>query len=223
MRISLIIVSLIATSSLLLNIMLLTGFKFSNSPTFKVLEVIDGDTFKIKSGNEERRVRLMGVNTPEAGKCLSLEAKEKLSNLVLSKDVALENQFTDPYGRIMANVYLNGEYINKEMLMSGFARMDYYENPKRDELKKAYEEARLKKVGLFSDVCVSKTSAVKSASGIVCTIKGNIDDNTQKKFYYLASCKNYSQVMIDLSTDDSWFCIEQDAVKAGFAKSKTCE
>lgn len=54
------------------------------------------------------------------------------------------------------------------------------------------------------------------------SIKGNIDDNIQKKTYYLPTCNNYSQVVIDLSTDDQWFCTEQEALKAGFTKSKTC-
>ena len=183
-------------------------------PKYMVLEVVDGDTFKIEGG---RRVRLMGVNTPEAGKCLSDKSKDKLSELVLGKEVVLKDQFSDPFGRIMANVFINNKYINKEMLLSGLARMDYNQNPQRDELKKAYEDARNKKLGLFSGICLSNKPLNN------CAIKGNVDDNIQKKFYYLQNCKNYSQVLIDLSTDDQWFCTEAEAVKAGFSKSKTCD
>lgn len=94
--------------------------------------------------------------------------------------------------------------------------MDYYENPHKEELKKAYAEAREKKLGIFSGVCQS----IQPPSS--CTIKGNVDDNIQRKTYYLSTCNNYSQVVIDLSTDDQWFCTEQEALKAGFTKSKTC-
>ncbi|MBI3384670.1 thermonuclease family protein [Candidatus Gottesmanbacteria bacterium] len=208
----LIFLSLLTALSLLLNIKLLSDRRVLQ-PTYKVLEVIDGDTFKI---NNNRRVRLMGVNTPETGKCLASQAKEKLAGLVLGKDVTLSDQFSDPYGRIIANVFNDGKYINYEMLTSGLARMDYYENPHRDELKKAYEQAREKKLGIFGNLCIS---AIPPDS---CGIKGNIDDNTQKKFYYLPNCNNYSQVIIDLSTEDQWYCSEAEAIKAGFTKSKTC-
>ncbi len=223
MRLRLIIIFLIALLSLILNIKLLHDRYFIKKPTFKVLEVIDGDTFKIKSDNEERRVRLMGVNTPEAGKCLGDEAKNKLTELVLGKEVVLEDQFSDPYGRIMANVFADKKYINKEMLLSGLGRMDYYENPYREELKNAYSEARMMKLGVFSEICISLTPPISPVSHIPCAVKGNIDDNTQKKIYYLPDCRNYSQVTIDLSTDDQWFCTEEEAAKAGFVKSQTCD
>ena len=214
-----IFVSLIAAFSIFLN------FKLYNllpkQTTFKVTEVIDGDTFKIVSGGEERRVRLIGVNAPEIGKCLSQEAKEKLGGLVSGKNVVLEDQFNDPYGRIMANVFIDGRYINKEMLSSGLGRMDYYNNPRREELKIAYGEGRAAKSGIFSTKCLSLTPPT-SSSGVPCNIKGNIDDNTQKKIYFLPKCKNYSQVTIDLSTSDQWFCSEPEALKASFLKSPAC-
>ncbi len=222
MRPLLIFISLIAVVSLLLNAKLIYDRVTSNRTVYKVVEVIDGDTFTIKSDNEIRRVRLMGVDAPEKGKCLSQEAKDKLSQLVLGKDVTLKDQFSDPYGRIMANVFVNNLYINKEMLLAGLGRMDYYENPRREELKNAYSEARTKKLGLFSNICIS-TTPPKSSSGILCSIKGNIDDNTKKKIYFLPVCRNYSQVTIDLSTEDQWFCTEGEVVKAGYTKSQTCD
>src|SRR3989344_4488533 len=121
----------------------------------------------------------------------------------------------------MANVFSGDSYINKEILSFGLARMDYYENPHREELKTAYGEARAKKFGIFSGVCISKT-APTTQEGMLCDIKGNLDDNTQKKNYFLSTCRNYSQVTIDLSSEDSWFCTEEEAIKAGFSKSKTC-
>ncbi|MBI4991067.1 thermonuclease family protein [Candidatus Gottesmanbacteria bacterium] len=221
MRLLFLFILLIAVTSLLLNAKLISDRITSKRAVFQVSEVIDGDTFKIMSNNEERRVRLMGVDIPETGKCLSSEAKDKLTQLVLGKDVVLEDQFSDPYGRIMANVYAGNIFVNKEMLSSGLGRMDYYENPHKEELKAAYADAKFKKLGIFSGICISKTPPV-SNKGIPCAIKGNIDDNTQKKIYFLPGCRNYSQVTIDLSTADQWFCSENEAVTAGFTKSTTC-
>lgn len=222
MRALIIFISLITTLSLLLNIKLLSDRHTIKPTSYKVLEIIDGDTFKINVGKETRRVRLMGINTPELGRCLSTEAKDKLSGLILGKDVVMTDQFSDPYGRIMANVFVNGKYINKEMLLSGLARMDYYENPHRDELKAAYAITRENKLGIFSPTCVSLIPPISPISHIPCAIKANIDDNTQKKSYYLPNCKNYSQVIIDLSTEDQWFCTPDEAIKAGFVKSPSC-
>lgn len=221
MKLLVIIISLIAVISLLLNAKLIHDRMTSKRVVFRVLEVIDGDTFKIKSDNAERRVKLIGVDAPEIGKCLGSEARGKLAELVLGEDVILEDQFLDPYGRIMANVYAGNIYVNKEILLSGLGRMDYYENPHREELKNAYGEARTEKLGLFSGVCLSTVPPV-SNKGIQCAIKGNIDDNTQKKIYFLPTCKNYSQVTIDLSNDDKWFCTEKEAETAGFIRSTTC-
>ncbi len=194
------LISLIALISLIFN---LKFIKEKQGPSFKVVEVIDGDTFKIDEG---KRVRLMGIDAPESGRCLADEAKNKLTDLVQDKDVRLENQFTDPYGRVMANVFVGSTYINKEMAASGFVRLDSTQNPRRDELKAA---------GKFNnDVCISLDNS--------CKIKGNIDNEKPYKVYYLPNCKNYSQVTIDLSTDDQWFCSEKEAQDAGFIKSSTC-
>lgn len=222
MKIFTIFVSLVAAFSLLLNFKLLTDRSTPKSAQFSVSEVIDGDTFTIENEGETRRVKLIGVNTPETEKCLSNEAKDKLSDLIADKEVVLEDQFSDPYGRIMANVFVDGTYVNKEMLHLGLGRMDYYENPHREELKVAYGEARSNKLGIYSSTCLSLTPPDNPKTGQLCTVKGNVDDNTAKKIYFLLDCNNYSQVTIDLSTDDQWFCTEEEAVEAGFSRSKTC-
>ena len=198
------LITLIALISLIFN------FKYvlqKQNANFKVTQVIDGDTFKIDFEGG-KRVRLLGINAPETGKCLSQEAKEKLEKLVLNKTVSLTDQFTDPYGRIMANVFVENVYINKEMSTSGFVRLDYTTNPRRDELKVGY---------FHDDKCISIVSPKN------CVIKGNVDTSQKPyKAYLIPGCRNYSQAKIDLSTEDQWFCTEKEALDAGFIKSSTC-
>src|SRR3989344_1664484 len=162
MRIYTLLISLVAVVSLVVNGILLQSRSTTKKEVFHVSEVIDGDTFTIVSGTETRRERLIGEETTETGKCLSKEAKNTLSNLVENKDVILEDQFTDPYGRIMANVYAGDKYINKEMLALGMGRMDYYEHPRREQLKTAYAVARENKRGIFSQKGISRTPPVSS-------------------------------------------------------------
>lgn len=217
-----VLITLVALISLIANAFLLQDRSTTKKEVFIVSEVIDGDTFTIDTGAETRRVRLIGVNTPEPEKCLSEEAKDTLTMLLSAKEVTLEDQFLDPYGRIMANVYVDGAYINKEMLRLGLGRMDYYQQPRRDELKEVYEEARKNKRGVFSNMCLSLSPPASPDSSILCSVKGNLDVNTKKRIYFLPTCRNYSQVTIDLSTDDQWFCSEEEAKEAGFTKSRTC-
>ncbi len=61
-------------------------------------KILDGDTFQLPDGD---RVRLLGVNAPEAGRCGSVEAKEELSKLISGKSVRIEEEKRDTYGRRM--------------------------------------------------------------------------------------------------------------------------
>ena len=191
--------------SVFLNIKLL---KKDSSGTYKVTEVIDGDTFKIEFEGG-KRVRLIGIDAPELGRCLSNEAKNKLVELVLGKQVRLEDTFSDPYGRIMANVYLGNEYINKDMLAAAMGRMDYGTNPHRDELKAVYQQAVKQQIGVHGNQCKVTST---------CQIKGNIDDNN-KKWFYMPGCTGYGNVTVNTAFGDAWFCSEIEATMAGFVNA----
>lgn len=81
--------------------------------TFKVFEVVDGDTFKVtpkwkwrnQSGNA---VRPIGYDTPEQSEQGFTEAKSKLTSLILGKDVEIKNVKSISYERLLCEVYLNG-------------------------------------------------------------------------------------------------------------------
>jgi len=112
---------------------------------YVVHRVVDGDTVDIELG----RVRLSGINAPENGVCYAAEAKEKLTELVLYKEVFIEweEQRYDKYGRILAYVYFNGTHINAYLVEQGYASVfdkynqstKYYEELKQVELKAVAE------------------------------------------------------------------------------------
>jgi len=97
--------------------------------------VIDGDTFKMSSGET---IRLLCVNTPEEDVKGYEEAKVFLEGLILYKEVRLEygktlNQ-TDKYSRTLAFVYVDNlgkeVFVNKLIVESGFS--DIYEYGDRE-------------------------------------------------------------------------------------------
>ena len=197
----------------------------------RVVSVADGDSIQLSDG---RRVRLLGIDAPEIGRCLADQAKEKLRSLVLGKHVRLKDTLTDDYGRVLSIVivedfptwvsYMRSRIlgkplnpdplVNRGMLSAGLARDTFSaEKDYAPTLKQAYDEAKSKKLGIFSSVC--RTQPLGD-----CLIKGNVRDG--KKIYHLPGCDNYSQVIVDEAFGDHWFCTESEAVAAGFTRASGC-
>ena len=81
--------------------------------TWRVINVIDGDTFDVHptwvyGDKEGRRVRIANVNAPEPGILGATAATSRLTNAIYGRDVELNGQAIDVYGRLVATVALNG-------------------------------------------------------------------------------------------------------------------
>ncbi len=85
---------------------------------YVVARVLDGDTFELEGGD---RVRLLSIDTPEAGEPLHDEAKQLLSKLTLGKPVRLEfaTNRRDKYGRLLGYLYVDSIFVNKIILENG--------------------------------------------------------------------------------------------------------
>ncbi|OGO50061.1 MAG: hypothetical protein A2148_06070 [Chloroflexi bacterium RBG_16_68_14] len=82
-----------------------------------VVEVIDGDTFKIRSGEH---VRLSDVCAPEKGQPGWDAARSRLAQLVLHETVTLQVVATDTYGRLVADVWVGSAHANAAMRRYGY-------------------------------------------------------------------------------------------------------
>ena len=131
--------------------------------TYTVVNVVDGDTIDVKLGSGVKRVRLIGIDTPETvepGKpvqCFGHEASNKLKSLISGKVVTLEadssQDNTDKYDRLLRYVFLNGQNINQQMILEGYAREYTYQKPYQyqKEFKQAESQAKAAKKGLWAD------------------------------------------------------------------------
>jgi len=84
--------------------------------SFKVIKIIDGDTFEVspkwKWNNQEGNiVRANGYDTPEEGQPGYQAAKDKLTRLILGKEVELKNPIKITYGRLLCDVYYQGKNL----------------------------------------------------------------------------------------------------------------
>lgn len=95
----------------------------------RVIHVYDGDTVRLADG---RRVRLIGINTPELNpdrrivEPYASQAKSLLQSLLDRHNRTLllqyDNERTDHYGRLLAHAFLeNGENVAVRLLQAGLA------------------------------------------------------------------------------------------------------
>lgn len=175
--------------------------------------VVDGDTFDTRDGV---RVRLVGMDAPEYPQgCLSKRAKERLSELILGKEVKLEITGEDRFGRKTAWVLLEGDIpLSIVLVEEGLATADTMDDQRGALLSQAQTKARETKRGIWSAECTSARAG--------CTIKGNYHKGTKERTYHLPNCYNYNQISINPNESDRWFCTEVEAEAAGFVKSRDC-
>ena len=192
--------------------------------TFKVTEVVDGDTIKLEDNTD---IRYIGLDTPELGRgdtpseCFAQEAKEINQNLVLGKKIRIETDVNkmDRFGRTLAYVYLQPNkgkteiFINEYLLKEGVAKfhLDTVNQRYIQTLVTAAEFAHKEKKGLWS-FCAPDHK-------VGCQVKGNYDKRGHR-FYHLPEFRHYSVTTVDFENGDQWFCTEQEAQKAGFTRAR---
>lgn len=203
-------------SSILLVSLAINGlFLYRQRQATIVETVLDGDTFQLPDGD---RVRLLGVNAPEKGRCGYGEATDYLRQLVTGKSVRVAEERRDTYGRRLGLVYAGGRLVNAEMLRSGWARPDYSQTSQSDRLKAAYREATEAKFGVHS-VCKLTSPTPDNPK---CVIKGNIDKASWDHLYHLPNCRHYDKIVLDLDLGEQFFCSETEAKAAGFTLAPDC-
>lgn len=95
-----------------------------------VTRAVDGDTVEVRLGGETEDVRYIGVDTPETVKpntpvqCFGPQAHRFNARLVTHRRVRLVfgEERRDVYGRLLAYVYLDGRFVNAELVRRGLAR-----------------------------------------------------------------------------------------------------
>lgn len=187
----------------------------SKNEQHEVLRVIDGDTFETK---EFVTIRLLSVNAPELDTCGGQEAKKELEKLILSKKVAYTSVVTDDFKRVVADVFLADKTsVNLSMIKSGWTAYRGGSAAEREAMKKVDEENQKVGKGIYGPECSQDFNPLNPT----CNIKGNTDQNGNKR-YYVPGCDRYNATVVNLSFKDQWFCSETNAKAAGFVRAQNC-
>ena len=117
----------------------------------KVVKVADGDTVTVlDAAKTQHRIRLNRIDAPEKKQAFGEASRKHLAGFIAGKDVRIEWEKKDQYGRILGIIY-NGETdINLQMVKDGFA-WHYKHFDKTPSYAEAEKTAREKKLGLWSD------------------------------------------------------------------------
>lgn len=125
---------------------------FTRPDTFegKVVGVTDGDTIRVLRNGKFQKIRLYGVDCPERGQEFGKKARKFTSDQVFGKIVKVTTMDTDHYGRQLAKVHVDGQYLNLMLVNEGLAW--WYERyaPGDSDLARAQKSARKAKRGLWS-------------------------------------------------------------------------
>lgn len=153
----------------------------------------------------------------------------------------------DRYGRLVRYVVLpDGTDVSEQLIAGGFGREYTYAAAyaKQGAFRAAQTQAQAAKRGLwgactyaaaFNPPTTQATQASPSSTSSApfvappattsdepqgaCRIKGNINSKGEK-IYHLPGQRNYDITVITPSRGERWFCTEQEAVAAGWRKSK---
>lgn len=130
----------------------------STTITGQVVGVTDDDTVTvIDAFNTQHKIRLSGIDAPEKKQPYGARSKQSLSDLVFEKQVTIESDKKDRYGRDIGKILLaTGQDVNLEQITRGFAwHYKEYQREQSANDRKLYDfaeqEARNGRRGLWAD------------------------------------------------------------------------
>ena len=127
-----------------------------------VVRIIDGDTIELQDG---RRVRYLGIDTPEVGEYYATEATAENRQLVEGKIVELQSgkRDQDEYRRLLRYVYVDGVFVNAELVAQGYATAYIFDPDERysQVLVQLEQYAKMRNRGLWRDSKIEEEANIK--------------------------------------------------------------
>lgn len=88
----------------------------------RVVAVADGDTVTVlDAGHVQHKIRLAGIDAPEKDQSFGQRSKQSLSDLVFNRNVVVETEKRDRYGREVGKILVGDQDVNLEQIRRGMA------------------------------------------------------------------------------------------------------
>lgn len=87
----------------------------------RVIVVMDGDTVMVLRDGKKIKIRLANIDAPEKAQEFGTESRQALVGSVLKKQVHVNSNAVDNYGRMIAEISVDGRSVNEEQVQSGMA------------------------------------------------------------------------------------------------------
>ena len=142
---------------ILIFILFLSNFAHAKTIEGLVVGVADGDTITVLDQQKNTyKIRLQGIDAPEKKQAFGEKSKQSLHDLVHRKQVRIEYDKEDKYGRIVGKVTLDDVDVCLQQLVLGMAwHYKKYQNEQSVSDRALYSDTELKskslKLGLWTD------------------------------------------------------------------------
>lgn len=130
---------------------------------YQVVKFDDGDTIQVNMSNQNEKVRLIGVDTPETqdprkpvqcyGKAASAFTKRLIGTNAVRLEADPENTNRDRYNRLLRYVYLpDGTLVNAEIIKQGYGfAYTHFPFTKLEAFREFEATARKNNLGLWNN------------------------------------------------------------------------
>jgi len=210
--------------SLIFCLLVSVSIAFSMSEfTGKVVGISDGDTIKVMKGNEQIKIRLAGVDTPESSQAFGNKAKQFTADMVFGKQVRVVEHTKDRYGRTVGFVYADDKFLNEELVKAGFAWVynqycNYDICPKWNQYQ---AQAKNNKIGLWADETPTAPwdfrRNKRAGKSQTISTDGSFHGNKKSHVFHAPGCKHYN-----CKNCTEIFSSQDEASKAGYRPHKQC-
>lgn len=201
----------------------ISTFASADTLVGRVVGIADGDTFTLLvEGNRQVSVRLAEIDAPEGGQPYGNRSRQTLSEHIFGKDVRVEVQTTDRYGRTVGTPYVDDLDVCEEMVRQGAAWV-YRQYVRDRSLFEVENEAREAGRGIWGLTESQRVEPWNWRRGLEaggdrpdgCVIKGNINSKGER-IYHAPGMRSYGSTRINESRGERWFCSEEEARDAGW-------
>lgn len=176
-------------------------------------QVVDGDTIYLDNG---KKIRFVGVNTPERGVNGYITSKNFVQKLCLNKKVGIDiddRKHNDKYGRTLAVVIVDGKNVNEMLLKEGLAEIMYMPPSEFYPFNWAGSNTHV------ADSHTSSSSSSSSSHSSSSSGSGSYVANANTGKFHVSSCDSVSKMS---EKNKVFFSSRDAAINQGYVPCKRC-